>query len=83
MLFLHEHIEETQFGTDNHNSNLLRLIVSVFLKVRLHHIAKNGSTQVPEWQHKKKKYAKRFSFRGFNFFFFFRGLRVERIKITS
>lgn len=70
MLFLHEHIEETQFGTDNHNSNLLRLIVSVFLKVRLHHIAK----MAPLRQHKKG---------GFNFFFFFRGLRVERIKITS
>lgn len=70
MLFLHEHIEETQFGTDNHNSNLLRLIVSVFLKVRLHHIAKNGSTQVPEWQHKKKN-MQNGSLSGVLTFFFF------------
>lgn len=40
VLFLREHIEITQFGIDNHHSNRLRLTVSVFLKVRLHHIAK-------------------------------------------
>ena len=33
-----EHIDE--FGIDNHQSNLLSLVVSVFLKLRLHHIAK-------------------------------------------
>ena len=37
------HIEETQFGIDNHHSDLLSLVVSVFHKLRLHHIAKLAS----------------------------------------
>ncbi|XP_027866528.1 uncharacterized protein LOC114161773 [Xiphophorus couchianus] len=37
---LGEHTQETQFGIDNHHSDLLSLVVSVFLKIRMHHIAK-------------------------------------------
>lgn len=37
---LGEHIGETQYGIDSHHHMLLKLIVSLFLKLRLHHIAK-------------------------------------------
>ena len=40
VFLLGEHTGDTQFGIDNHHSNLLELVVSVFLKNRLHHIAK-------------------------------------------
>ena len=43
IFLLGEHIEETQFGIDNHHSDLLSLVVSVFHKLRLHHIAKLAS----------------------------------------
>ena len=52
VFLLGEHIEETQFGIDNHHSNLLSLVVSVFLKIRLHHIAK--LTSPAEREHKKE-----------------------------
>lgn len=35
-----QHIQETQFGIDNHHYMLMSLVVSVFHKLRLHHIAK-------------------------------------------
>jgi len=37
---LKEHIPETQFGIDNHHFSLFSLVLSVFHKVRMHHIAK-------------------------------------------
>ena len=51
---LGEHIEETQFGIDNHFSNLLSLVVSVFLKIRLHHIAKLTSLEIQKGSMRKK-----------------------------
>lgn len=61
---LGSHIEETQFGIDNHQSQLLSLIVSVFLKVRLHHIAKMTTLN---WQSgsTRKKLCKTVLFQGF------------------
>ncbi|XP_062239277.1 uncharacterized protein LOC133974007 [Platichthys flesus] len=37
---LGEHIVDTQYGIDSHHQTLLTLVVSVFFKIRLHHIAK-------------------------------------------
>ncbi|KAK0137651.1 DNA transposase THAP9 [Merluccius polli] len=40
VFLLGEHIAETQFGIENHHFMLVSFVVSVFHKVRLHHIAK-------------------------------------------
>ena len=40
VFLLGEHIAETQFGIENHQFMLVSFVVSVFHKVRLHHIAK-------------------------------------------
>ena len=64
---LGEHIEETQFGIDNHYSNLLSLVVSVFLKVRLHHIVKLTSLDLQKGS-MRKKLCKQSSFRAFSSF---------------
>ncbi|XP_034039682.1 uncharacterized protein LOC117522397 [Thalassophryne amazonica] len=40
VFLLREHISDTQYGIENHHHMLLSLIVSVFFKLRLHHIAK-------------------------------------------
>ncbi|KAF3837712.1 hypothetical protein F7725_009480 [Dissostichus mawsoni] len=61
---LGEHIEETQFGIDNHYSNLLSLVVSVFLKIRLHHIAKLTSLDLQKGN-TRKKLCKTVLFQGF------------------
>ncbi|CAL8382290.1 unnamed protein product [Boreogadus saida] len=53
VFLLWEHIEETQFGIDNHHLDLLSLVVSVFHKLRLHHIAKLASW-TSERKHKKE-----------------------------
>lgn len=37
---LGEHISDTQYGIDSHHHTLLTLLVSLFFKLRLHHIAK-------------------------------------------
>ena len=37
---LGEHIENTQFGIDNHHFMLLSLVVGCFYTLRMHHIAK-------------------------------------------
>lgn len=37
---LGEHIDDTQFGIDNHHHSLITLVVSLFFKLRLSHIAK-------------------------------------------
>lgn len=37
---LGEHISDTQYGIDSHDNALLTLVVSLFFKLRLHHIAK-------------------------------------------
>ena len=37
---LGEHIGDTQYGIDSHHHTLLTIIVSLFFKLRLHHIAK-------------------------------------------
>nr|XP_033947312.1 uncharacterized protein LOC117452698 [Pseudochaenichthys georgianus]XP_033947313.1 uncharacterized protein LOC117452698 [Pseudochaenichthys georgianus] len=61
---LGEHIEETQFGIDNHYSDLLSLVVSVFLKIRLHHIAKLTSLDLQKGS-TRKKLCKTVLFQGF------------------
>lgn len=40
VFLLGEYIAETQFGIENHHFMLVSFVVSVFHKVRLHHIAK-------------------------------------------
>ncbi|KAM3605598.1 uncharacterized protein V6R79_001603 [Siganus canaliculatus] len=40
VFLLGEHINNTSYGIDNHHHTLLTLVVSVFFKLRLHHIAK-------------------------------------------
>ena len=35
-----EHICDAQYGIDSHNHTLLTLVVSLFFKLRLHHITK-------------------------------------------
>ena len=40
VFLLGEHINDTRYGIDNHHSTLLSLVVSLFFKLRLHHIAK-------------------------------------------
>ncbi|CAJ1085030.1 uncharacterized protein LOC117442808 [Xyrichtys novacula] len=61
---LGEHIEETQFGIDNHHFTLLSLVVSVFLKIRLHHIAKLTSLELQKGSTRKKT-TKAVLFQGF------------------
>ena len=34
------HIQDTQHGVDNHHYDLLRLLLTVYLTLRQHHIAK-------------------------------------------
>lgn len=53
VFLLGEHIEETQFGIDNHHSDLLSLVVSVFLKIRLHHITKLTSLELQKGSTRK------------------------------
>ncbi len=43
---LKDHIEETQFGIDNHHFYILSSVVSVFHKLRMHHIAKLNTLQL-------------------------------------
>lgn len=57
------HIEETQFGIDN-QSLLLALIVSVFLRIRLHHIAQTTSLTLQHGS-TRKKLCKTLLFQGF------------------
>uniref|UniRef100_A0AAV2KFC7 DNA transposase THAP9 C-terminal domain-containing protein n=1 Tax=Knipowitschia caucasica TaxID=637954 RepID=A0AAV2KFC7_KNICA len=64
VFLLGEHIEETQYGIDNHHSNLLSLAVSVFLKIRLHHIAKLTSLDLQKGS-TRKKLCKTVLFQGF------------------
>ncbi|XP_051805264.1 uncharacterized protein LOC127534344 [Acanthochromis polyacanthus] len=51
---LREHIEEQQFGIDNHHFTLLSLVVSVFLKIRLQHKAKLTSLELQKGSTRKK-----------------------------
>ncbi|XP_031139614.1 uncharacterized protein LOC116039000 [Sander lucioperca] len=54
---LGEHIGKTQYGIDSHHHTLLTLVVSLFFKQRLHHIAKmiNLSLQSNNMQQKLNK----------------------------
>ncbi|XP_061880711.1 uncharacterized protein LOC133659909 [Entelurus aequoreus] len=40
VFLLGEHIGDTQYGIDSHHHTLVTLVVSLFFKLRLHHIAK-------------------------------------------
>ena len=64
VFLLGEHVEETQFGIDNHHYNLLSLVVSVFHKIRLHHIAKITSVELQKGS-TRKKLSKTVLFQGF------------------
>lgn len=64
VFLLGEHIEETQFGSDNHHSDLLSLVVSVFVRIRLHHIAKLTSLELQKGS-TRKKLCKTVLFHGF------------------
>lgn len=64
VFMLGDHIEETQFGIDNHFSDLLSLILSVFLKIRMHHIAKLASIELQKGS-TRKKLCKAVLFQGF------------------
>ncbi|KAL2099437.1 hypothetical protein ACEWY4_005917 [Coilia grayii] len=61
---LGEHIEETQFGIDNHHSDLLSSVVSVFHKIRLHHTAKYACLELQK-DSTRKKLHKTILFQGF------------------
>jgi len=63
IFLLGEHIEETEFGIDN-QSDFLSLVVSVFLKIRLHHIAKIASLELQKVSTRKKLF-KTVLFQGF------------------
>ena len=56
--------EETQLGIDNHHSDLLSLFVSVFHKIRLHHVAKLASLELQKGS-TRKKLCKTVLFHGF------------------
>lgn len=58
-----EHIEETQFGIDKHQSDMLSLVVSVFLKIRLHHVDKLSSLELQKGS--MRKLCKTVLFQGF------------------
>ncbi|XP_061598082.1 uncharacterized protein LOC133461251 [Cololabis saira] len=64
VFLLAEHIEETQFGIENHHFMLVSLIVSVFLKLRLHHIAKLTTLELQSAS-TRKKLCKTVLFQGF------------------
>lgn len=64
VFLLGDHIEETQFGIDNHQSDLLSLVVSVFVKIRLHHVAKLASLELQKGS-TRKKLCKTVLFQGF------------------
>jgi len=61
---LKDHIEETQFGIDNHHFSLLSSVVSVFHKLRMHHIAKLNTLQLQSGN-SRKKLCKVVLFKGF------------------
>lgn len=61
---LGDHIEETQFEIDNHSSDLLSLVLSGFLKIRMHHIAEMASIELQKGS-TRKKLCKAVLFQGF------------------
>lgn len=66
VFFLGEHIQETQFGIDNHHFVLLSLVVSVFHKLRPHHIAKLNTLYLQlKSGNSREKLCKAFLFQGF------------------
>ena len=64
VFLLKEHIQDTQFGIENHHFALLSLVVSVFHKIRLHHIAKLSTLQL-QTGNSRKKLSKTILFKGF------------------
>ena len=64
VFLLKEHIQETQFGIDNHHFSLLSLVVSVFHKLRLHHIAKLSTLKFQSGN-SRKRLTKTVLFKGF------------------
>ncbi|XP_078018867.1 uncharacterized protein LOC144458909 [Epinephelus lanceolatus] len=64
VFFLRGHIQETQFGIDNYHFVLMSLIVSVFHKLRLHHIAKLKTLQLQSGN-TRKKLCKTILFKGY------------------
>lgn len=64
VFLLGEHIAETQFGIENHHFMLVSFVVSVFHKVRLHHIAKLSTLELQSASI-RKKLCKTVLFQGF------------------
>ncbi|KAM4548031.1 uncharacterized protein PAE49_016458 [Odontesthes bonariensis] len=64
VFMLGDHIEETHFGIDNHSFDLLSLMLSAFLKISMHHIAKMASTELQKGS-TRKKLCKAVLFQGF------------------
>ncbi|XP_051787583.1 uncharacterized protein LOC114646683 [Erpetoichthys calabaricus] len=64
VFFLKEHIEEPQFAVDNHHFMLMSLVVSVFHKLRLHHIARLNTLKLQSGN-TRKKLCKTVLFEGF------------------
>lgn len=64
VFLLGEHIAETQFGIENHHFMLVSFVVSVFHKVRLHHIAKLSTLELQSASI-RKKLCKTVIFQGF------------------
>lgn len=63
VFLLGEHIDNTHYGIDNHHHALLKLIVSLYLKLRLHHIAKLTSLSLQQ-NNVRQKLTKAVLFRG-------------------
>ena len=61
---LGEHIDDTQFGIDNHHYLLMQHVVSVFHKLRMHHEAKLLTLKLQSGN-TRKKLCKTVLFQGF------------------
>ncbi|KAL2102393.1 hypothetical protein ACEWY4_001561 [Coilia grayii] len=51
---LGKHIQDTQYGIDNHHYDTITLVVSTFYKVRMHHIAKLDTFKLQMGNSRKK-----------------------------
>ena len=54
VFLLGEHIADTQYGIDSHHHTLLTLVVSLFFKLRLHHIAKTTTLSLQSGSMRQK-----------------------------
>ena len=63
VFLLGEHINDTRYGIDSHHNTLLTLVVSLYFKLRLHHIA-NMTTLSLQKDNVRQKLTKTVLFNG-------------------